>query len=330
MKIRAAHWLTLAAAIVALAVMLTRRGTAPTRSGILPARPLAVIPPGAAFVVTADLARLRTTAAGRILAQTAWQELDPARAPCGFEPLRDVDEVALAVPGTGLAAAAGRAASASDVVVVASGRFVAAVVADCVAQKIMARGGDLVRTGIGSFIAVRDRKSPGEIAVRNGLLVLSDGAYLRGVLDAADGHARAGSELERTGDALHSELRRSFGKSAPVIATMALPSGWLERAMDDPNAAQSPLARLRSAAFRAEVGDHIAVQALLACETADGCAAVERFLTDARADLTLLLGASVGAELARVGVERREARVEVAVTLTAEQLRSLTGEFGKP
>lgn len=327
MKIRAVHWLTLAAAIVALALLLTRRGDAPTHRGITPAQPLAVIPPGAAFVLTADLARLRATAAGRALAETAWKEIDPARAPCGFEPLRDVDQVALAVPSAGLTADTARHAQASDVVVVASGRFVGAVVADCVAKRITARGGELVRTGIGSFIAVRDRKSPGEIAVKNGLLVLSDGAYLRSVLDAADGHAHPGNELERASDALHSELRRSFGKNAPLIATLALPAGWLERAVDDPEAARSPLAHLRSAALRADVADHIGVNALLACESADGCAAVERFLAAARSDVTALLGPSIGVELARVRVERSEARVELAGTLTPEQLRSLAGEL---
>jgi hypothetical protein len=325
-KIRAVHWLILAAAIVALAVVLTRRGTAPTRSGITPAQPLAVIPPGAAFVLTADLARLRTTAAGRALAEAAWKELDPGRTPCGFEPLRDVDQVALAVPSAGLAATG---ADATDIVVVASGRFVAAVVADCVAQKITSRGGDVVRTGIGSFIAVRDRKSSGEIAVRNGLLVLSGGAYLRRVLDAAEGHAHTGNELERASDALHTELRRSFGKSAPLIATLALPAGWLERAVDDPEAARSPLAQLRSAALRAEVADRLTWNALLACEAADGCAAVERFLAGARSDLTLLLGPSVGAELSRVHMQRREARIELAGVLTLEQLRSLATELGK-
>jgi hypothetical protein len=328
-KIRAVHWLILAAAIVALAVVLTRRGTAPTRSGLTPTRPLAVIPPGAAFVLTADLARLRTTAAGRALAETAWQELDPGRSPCGFEPLRDVDQVALAVPGEGLAAGAAKGTGAPDIVVVASGRFVAAIVADCAAQKIAARGGEVVRTGIGSFITVRDRKSAGEIAVRNGLLVLSDGAYLRNVLDAADGHAHPGSELERASDALHSELRRSFGKNAPLIATLALPAGWLERAVDDPEAARSPLANLRSAALRAEVAASVTWNALLACEAADGCAAVERFLASARNDLTLLLGPSIGAELTRVRLERRDARIELAGTLTLEQLRSLAGELGK-
>jgi hypothetical protein len=328
-KIRAVHWLILAAAIVALAVVLTRRGTAPTRSGITPTRPLAVIPPGAAFVLTADLARLRTTAAGKMLAEAAWRELDPGRAPCGFEPLRDVDQVALAVPSEGLAAGAAKDTGTTDIVVVASGRFVAALVADCAAQKITARGGDVVRTGIGSFIAVRDRKSAGEIAVRNGLLVLSDGAYLRSVLDAADGHADTGSELERGSDALHSELRRSFGKSAPLIATLVLPTGWLQRALDDPEAARSPLAHIRSAALRAEVTTHVTWNALLACEAADGCAAVDRFLASARNDLTLLLGPSIGAELSRVRVERRDARIELAGTVTLEQLRSLADELGK-
>jgi hypothetical protein len=314
-----------AVTLVGAAVWLVRRGSEVRPAVPLP-KPLAVVPAGPAFLLTLDLARLRATPAGLAVANASSRELSKRTGQaCGFDPLRDVNELVVAVPAN-VRLETGAALPRSDAVaVIAGGRFVGPVVADCVARQIKARGGEPLRTTIGSFASVRDGRSSGEIAVRNGLLVLSDGAYLRLLLDAAEGHRPDGSAEERVRDRLHAELRRTFGQGAPLVATLALPEGWLENALGEPDVGRSPLSRLRSAALRAEVRDQVEIRALLACAGPTECEPVERFLRDARAELAPVFGAELAKRLAELVLERHAERIELSGRLDAAETRALFG-----
>jgi hypothetical protein len=311
--------------MVASAVWLVRSGTKLRPSAAIP-KPLGVVPAGPTFLLTLDLARLRGTPAGLALAHAGSEPFSKKTGKnCGFEPLHDVDEIVVAVPAHARLEPGASLPEGGAIAVIAGGRFVGPVVADCVARQIAARGGEPVRTSIGSFTSVRDRKSGGEIAVKNGLLVLSDGAYLRLVLDAAEGHRPDGTPEERVRDRLHTELRRSFGQRAPVIATLTLPEGWLEKAVSEPGIERSPLTRLRSAALRADVRDRVEIRALLGCARASDCDPVEQLLRAARTDLGAALGPTFAERVAGLRLERRGEQIELSGSFDASETRGWLG-----
>jgi hypothetical protein len=319
---REKYGLAAAVAVVLAAIWFVQRG--PTlRPSFAAPRPLAVVPAGPAFVLSVDLARLRKTPAGLALARAGAERLHATGKRCGFEPLRDMDELVLAVAGEANQPARPGIPGGEAIALIAAGRFVAPVVADCVARETKERGGEPVRTTIGAFVSVRDRKRAGEIAVRDGLYVLGDGPYLRAVLDAAGGHRPDGTAAEQIRDQLHAELRRSFGAGAPIIATLILPEGWLERAIAEPGSERSPLDRVRSAALRADVGARIELRAELACAKLEDAERLEQFLNSARAELGPVLGPELAKRLLDVRIERKGERIELAGTLDAAEAAAL-------
>jgi hypothetical protein len=288
-----------------------------------PTAPLAVIPAGAAFVAQIDLARLRKSALGTQLFSRGLRHFAAPTASAAFQPLRDVDEVVVAVAGDARLSRTGAAPfEPNAVAVVAAGRFNGKAAADAAVQGIRARGGEPVRTKLGSFESVRDLRASGEVAARDGLVVLSDGAYLRAVLAAAEGQRTDGSEAERARDRVHVELRRTFGKGAPVTATLTLPDGWLEAMLGDAEVRRSPLALVRSAALRANAGETLELDALFVCASSDDCARVAKFLIDARSDLERALGHEALRGLRRVG-EQDGPRVELSLSLSERELSAL-------
>jgi hypothetical protein len=280
--------------------------------------PLAAIPVGAAFVLDIDFARLRRSTAGAELAKLGLRRFSGTGASDEFQPLRDVNEVVIAMPGSARLAREGTSVfEPGAVAVVAVGRFSGAAAADAAVDRIRKRGGEPVRTELGSFESVRDLGAGGEVAARDGMVVLSDGAYLRAVLAAAEGRRRDGTEAERASDGVHAELRRTFARNAPVTATLALPEGWLEAALRDPEVRASPLALVRSAAVRLDVAESLSFHVLLVCTTAEDCARVRAFVRNARDDLATALGPNPPhVEIAPA----REGRVEFSFTLTTSEL----------
>jgi hypothetical protein len=261
-------------------------------------------------VLTLDLARLRAAKAGVALVGRGLAELKGDA--CEKTLFYDVDTLALAVPADRKLEQPG----SDSFAIIASGRFLGSAVADCAERGIRARQGDPVRTTIGSFSSVRARNRAGEVAARDGLLVLSDGSYLRELLDAAEGHRAEGTPEERERDRLHAELRRAFGLRAPVIASLALPAHWLKTALGDPEAELSPLATIRSAALRADVTSDIDLAGLIACDATERCAELERFLLKVRGDL--------GPRWApRLSLTRKDARLDFAARLAPDDLARL-------
>lgn len=274
MKTERLNWFVLAACLVAAAVALffgarTERAERPAAL----ASPLAVIPPGPALVVTLEPKRLSQASAGDALVRGGASLFGMGGAECELSTLLSAELIALAVAGQ-----SEPPGSEVGLALIASGDFEPERVSSCAEQAITRRQGRPVRTRIGSFVTVRDQKSSsGEIAIRRGgPLVLSGGPYLRNILDLAEGGAPEESDFLRARDALHRTLRYGFGKNAPLIATLTLPPGWLEAYLGDPEARRSPIAKLRSAALRAEpAGDGFLVEALLLHEDARAAEAVE-------------------------------------------------------
>ncbi len=314
---RAALSLVVGLAIVAGAAFVLWRDRAQAGGAASALRPLAIVPPGPVFVLTVEVGRLRAAKSGQALVGRGLAGL--AGDACEKVMFQDVDELVLVIPsGAGL-----EPSSADSFALIAAGRFLGASVADCAERGIRARQGEAVRTTIGSFASVRDRRRAGEMAARDGLLVLSQGEYLRALLDGAEGRRPEGAPAERERDRLHAELRRVVGRGAPVVLTLALPNGWLRAALADPAAELSPLAALRSAALRAEIGADIELAGLVACDDAARCQALERFLRDARSDLALLVPPEGARALERITLTRNEARLELAARLDAADVAKL-------
>ncbi len=251
------------------------------------ASPLSIIPPGSAFVLSADIAQLERAALGASLA-ARFARLGPSTgdltALCGFDPLSALDQVALAVPSAG---AEGNAHT-DDFAFVATGRFSAAQITRCARAAITARGGDPVDSELGSFSSVRDRKnSGGEVAARDGgPLIVSGGDYFRALLDAADGNA-AKHEHEDVRDAPHAELRRALGPGT-IVATWLLAGGWLERVSGDSGVRLSPLRSLRAIGARLDVSSEVRVSVLLDCANAASAAEIAALLDQLLASLDAL------------------------------------------
>jgi hypothetical protein len=284
---------------------------------------LAIVPPGPALVVTIDVARLRGMAAGRALLGRSLAELGDAA--CESTLAANVDELVLAMPGDGVP----ERTAPDALALIGSGHFRGKDVASCAEARVRAAHGDPVRTPIGSFTSVRDRRKSGEIAARDGLLVVSDGLYLRELIDAADGPRGDGTPAEHERDELHAELRRVVGRGAPIVATLALPPGWLGRTLADPSADLSPLATIRSAAVRANVTGSIDVTGLLACDGSDSCARLERFVGNARSDLATLWPEAVPL-LAHLTLTRSAARIDFSARLSPEDVNGLFAPAPRP
>lgn len=321
MKLRVVHAGLLLALVVAIGVILRFVPRSPATVVRAPVRrPLEIIPAGAAFVLSADLVALRANPLARRVFAERLRSLAAAPKDCGLDPVNDLDEIVIAVQDARALGELDRPFGSGGLAVVAGGKFRTAAVSECAAASIRARGGDPVLTPIGSFVGVRDRKRGGaEIVARDGLLVVSEGAYLRALLDAADGKGAEGGDLERTRDRLHGELRRRLGDDTPVRATLSLPPGWLEQTLRDPEASASPLSKLRSAAAGVKLGTALSVNALLVSESAADSAALETVVRSlARdADLGSVSIRSSGVEL-EVRADVPEAAVEALLRAQAD------------
>lgn len=306
----ALYWFLLAAAIIGGAVVLFLRDRGPIRPETPSVDPLALVPPGPAFVLTVDVARLRGDAGVAELLGRELERFDAGAERAAFSDCvpklsGDVERVAVAV------------SHASAFALIATGRFKRAAALECAVASV--GNGAAVRTTIGSFETVRDPKKSGEFAARDGLLVVSDGDYFRAVLDRAEGHQPAAATPDDR-DRLHAELRRTVGQGAPVIASLVLPRGWLGTLMGDAEAERSPLAVLRTAVLRANVGNGLDVAGTVVCENEADATRLERFLTTLRADLGGERVEGALALLTALAIVRRGAALDFSGRVDATEL----------
>ena len=295
----------------------------PNRAALIGAEsPLSIIPPGSAFVLSADVVQLRHAPLGAVLAQRLTR-LEPSSSDlpslCGFDPLLALDQLALAVPSAGVATSD----PSQDFAIVASGRFSAEQITRCASAAISQRGGDPVKSQLGSFSSVRDRKSlGGEVAARDrGPLIVSGGAYLRALLDAAEGNS-AKHEHEDPRDAHHAALRRLLGPGT-IVASWLLPDGWFERLSDEDDARLSPLRALKALGARLDLSEELRVLLLLECADDASAAKIVALLEPLRSALRALpLDPALRGVAERIVTSREGARVRLGLTLRRAELEA--------
>ncbi|MGK3988391.1 hypothetical protein WME99_35440 [Sorangium sp. So ce136] len=294
-----------------LAWLLGRRQEAP------PAAPRALdaVPAGALLVATLDLPALRASPAFApfLREEREIPGLGKVRDVCGFDPLAALTEVAVAIPAAG---------ESGDFGLAASGAVQDEALLACASKVIKARGGQPVVSTIGSFRAVRDSSAEGhgEIAVRpGGPILLGGGAYLRAMIDAADGRAPSVGATDA-----HDAIAREVGEGAARVTVVLTPEQRAElgRELAASGAGRSPAASIRSGGVGVALGPEIAVHGVVLCDAEAPCAALGaelRAARDARAEdfATRLIG--FGAVLERVAIAAEGKALHARVKLSAEE-----------
>jgi len=280
---------------------------------------LSIIPPGSAFLLSADLRSLTRAPLGAFIAERLQRSAGASKFVelCGFDPLTRLDQLALAVPSANLAAPG----HPEDFGIVASGRFRAAEIAHCARAAISARSGEAIQTKLGSFDSVRDRKaSSGEIAAKDGLVVVSGGSYLRELLDSAEGQPGR-DDARDVRDARHAELRRALGPG-PLLASWLLGEGWFERvAGDDTNAKLSPLSALKTVSARIDVGQTAELLVVLECADREGATRISSLFSELRSSLGALpLDPALVQIARRITVSQSGAHLKLQLDLNRAEL----------
>jgi len=312
---------TLVGCVVLAAAVAVWAPGHPDPASHAPLSPLSALPAGAAFVVTLDLSQLRRGELGAALADAGREVPGLGRLEdvCGFDPTSQIERLALALPHSTESADG----SSSDFGLAATGRFDSGRMAECARAVIARRGGAPIVSQVGTFVSVRDRtgKSTGEIAVREpGLVLVGGGAYLRNMVDAADG--RIPSLL---GDELHRALRRGVGTDGAVVATWVPPAGWLERWLRLDESANTPWTHVRAAGLKLDLSAGLGARMVVGCATPEACRQIADALENLRNDVAAPeSGATpLTAMVQRTRIESAPREVRLQVSLTPGELALL-------
>ncbi|WP_437713362.1 hypothetical protein WMF45_46615 [Sorangium sp. So ce448] len=299
-----------------VAWLLGRRRESPPAAA---PRALDAVPAGAMLVATLDLPALRASPAfaSFLREEREIPGLGKVRDVCGFDPVAALTEVAIAIPAAG---------EGGDFGLVAAGAVQDEALLACASKVIEARGGRPVVSGIGSFRAVRDASAEGhgEIAVRpGGPILLGGGAYLRAMIDTAEG--RGGNVGGSVGaSAAHDDIARAVGEGAARVTVVLTPEQRAEigRELALSGSGRSPAASLLSGGASVALGPEIAVHAAVLCDAEAPCEALGAELRAARdtraADFaTRLIG--FGAVLERIAIAAEGKALHARVKLSAEE-----------
>ena len=286
----------------------------------LGAHALDAIPSGALLVATADLAALRASPAGAPFLREGREipGLGKVKDVCGFDPMDTLTEVAVAIPAAG---------EAGEFGLVAAGPVDADAVLACAAKVIQARGGNPVITTVGGFRSVRDASlatTGGEIAVRKGgPLLLGAGAYLRAMIDAADGRAPS----IRSSRA-HGFLGHEVGDASVRVTVVLSPEQ--RRTLADElalgGATGSPASAVVAGALGVKLGPSVGLHVVLSCDDAAACERLAGKLKQDRDARAADFGTRVvgfGAILAQIVIQSEGELVHARVELPADQAASL-------
>jgi hypothetical protein len=292
--------------------------------------PLSILPPGSAFVLSLDVRALARAPLGAFIAERLGRSAGASKLEslCGFDPLTRLDQLALAVPSANLAAPE----RPEDFGIVASGRFAAADIIRCANRAIAARGGEAVQSKLGSFDSVRDRKpSSGEIAAKDGLVVVSDGSYFQKLLDSAESRdSTRPHDASEVRDARHAELRRALGP-APLLLTWLLGENWLERVTGgETNARLSPLSALKTVGARIDVGQTANLRVLLECADSEGATRISSWLFELRSSVKALpLDPALESLATRISVSQSGASLKLSLDLKQAELSAALDALGQ-
>lgn len=304
-------------AVLCAWVWLAKRGRAPAPAPTL----LDVIPGDAILIAVVDVAQLRQTEVGRgILGEgRTVAGLGQVKTLCGHDPMDAVEQLAVAVPSSGIDGGFG---------IFASGRFDARALMQCAERIVRERGGRPVSEARGRFVVMHDASldsASAELAVApGGPLLLAEPAYVRASIDAAP--------VPRDADP-HERLRAQV-EPGVVVATVVL-SAELRRTLAEELIAQrqgeSPFRAVSSAALSLRVdagptraGAH--AHAVLTCDDAQACSAIAKLLDTVRAEAAGSIEArATGADqmLEALRIEAVETEVHLRVSTALADLGAL-------
>ncbi|MCC6553684.1 MAG: hypothetical protein IT372_11775 [Polyangiaceae bacterium] len=283
-------------------------------------RALDAVPAGALLVATADVKALRASPLGASVLKDGReiQGVGKIKDVCGFDPMDTIEEVAIAVPAAG---------DGGDFGLAAAGSIDAEALLDCASKVIQARGGRPVVTPIGSFSTVRDAGAEiggGEIAVRRGgPVLLGGGAYLRAMIDSADGRSPG-----IRASVAHGRLAEQVGGAAARVTVVLTPElrAQLANELSLSGSPASPASTILAGGLGVDLGPDVALHAVIACAAAPGCAELGARLAaarDARVEdhATQLVG--FAAVLARVELQPEGDALHIRVAVPAAEAGAL-------
>ncbi|MFO0547661.1 MAG: hypothetical protein U0271_04685 [Polyangiaceae bacterium] len=312
------------AILVGFAYAMLRR--APSEQGLSPPpppqrrAPAEAIPTGAMLAVSVDMRALRSSplAAPYLGGEREIPGLGKLGEACGFDPIASVDELVFAVPET----------FDADFGISATGGFSDEAVLGCAAKIIAAREGHPVVSNVGGFRSVRDLDDPasGEIAARpGGALLFGGGAYLRAMIDTADGALPSLAT-----DSTHAELSAELAGFETARATLVLSPKQRQTVADEiaraAGRAPAALGAIASAALGVRlVDDHASLLLVAHADDPSSAFALARLLDDARSnglDAPVVRFLGLGDTLSAMKIEVHGASVHVTVDVTLETIET--------
>ena len=281
---------------------------------------LDAIPNDAMLVATADLGALRRSgAAAPLLSETREiPGLGPVRQVCGFDPLANLTEIAVAVPASG---------DSGELGLVAAGAIDDEALLACASKVIEARGGRSVVNTIGTFRTVRDATmstSGAEIAVRKGgPVLLGAGTYLRAMIDTADGHVPS-----IQGDPAHARLAGEVGAGSVRVTVVLTPEQrrTLAEELAASGAQGSPAGAVTGIGLSVTLGARVDLHGVVACDAAKACAELSGVLDGKRAagaDDMLVRLVGIGAVLERMRITPTGDRIHARVDMATDEATTL-------
>jgi hypothetical protein len=271
------------------------------------------VPNGALLLATADLTAVRSSSVGVPFLKEGREipGVGKVKDVCGFDPVDTLTEIVVAIPAKD---------DSGDFGLVAVGKVDDNAILACASKVIEARGGRPIVTKIGSFRTVHDGSLPtpgGEIAVKKGgPLLLGGGAYLRAMIDAADGRV---ANIRRS--LAHANLARELSEGA-IKLTFVLSPEQRRSISEQVDRASS----IQAGGAAMELGPMVKLHALLACETEDACAELAKSLTavkQARAGDMAVRMVGFGSVLDRLSIEPSGKLVHLRVAVPADEATTL-------
>lgn len=274
-------------AVAALGAFFVFRASGPAASD---ADPTAAIPKDTFLAATIDLADLRKSPVYSVI----FGNDGPSKAlgvgklanACGFDPLSRVGKLAVAVPEEGETGELGVAAQIS-----VSG----AEIERCT-KGIPGAKGEPVRVGSFGVVEAEGPSRPRIAYGKDGLLVAGSGPWFDAMLAAAEGTRPSLAQAKEHAALRTALVEREGWRTPTIVATALLPAEIRERVRremgaelkseDASAAAMGGVLGVSGVGLAIRTGGRVDAAAVLVCDSADACAAVEKLILKKRLDLS--------------------------------------------